>query len=214
LAGTDCPRRGRQMTSRSGRLRRSRRSHDRGIGQPYPPPEWARADHHVRCDTRGQAEQPRLAPERRLRARSLRPAPPLNVRSYVDLALPTIAPCNTPSGPASGSAGAGRRAVPLSAKPRSGICIRIAGSAPIGGKILPVPSPAAGPQGAQRAGRVPRRWQRCTAHSGPGGGGSCRTWEPSTSSGSSNARPPNRPRLAGLPMITPRWTLSAAIPLS
>jgi len=30
---------------------------------------WARADHHVRCDTRGQAERPRLAPERRFYAR-------------------------------------------------------------------------------------------------------------------------------------------------
>ena len=64
-------------------------------------------------------------------------------------------------------------------------------------------------------------WTRGAQRAGPGAeavaavhgserareGGSCRTWEPSTSSGSWNARPPNRLRLAGLRMITPRWTL-------
>ena len=98
-----------------------------------------------------------------------------------------------------------------------GIWIRVAGSAPVGGKILPVPSPVAGPRGVQRAG--PGAGAVAVVH-GPeraGGGGSCRIWEPSTSSGSWNVRPPNRLRLAGLAclrggqMITPRWTLSAAI---
>jgi hypothetical protein len=62
-----------------------------------------------------------------------------------------------------------RRAVPLSAKPRSGIWTRIACSAPIGGKILPVPSLVAGPGARNVRAWVPRRWQRFTALSGPGG---------------------------------------------
>jgi hypothetical protein len=62
-----------------------------------------------------------------------------------------------------------QRAVPLSAKPRSGIWIRIACSAPIGRKILPVPSPVAGPGARNVRARVPGRWQRFTALSGPGG---------------------------------------------
>ena len=162
----------------------------------------------------GRARWHRYTPDRRIGVRSLRPAPPLNVMSYIDLALPAIAPCNTPSGPDQRFGGCGAPRDNTERKARSGIWIRIAGSVPIGGKVLPVPSPVAGPGARNVRARVPRRWQRFTAHSEPGEGGSCRTWEPSTSSGSSNARPPNRLRLAGLRMITPRWPLSAAIPLS
>ena len=87
----------------------------------------------------------------------------------IDRALSVIARATRRRAPISGSAGAGRRAVPLSAKSRSGIWIRIACSAPIGGKVLPVPSPVAGPRARNVRARVPRRWQRFTAHSGPGG---------------------------------------------
>jgi hypothetical protein len=110
----------------------------------------------------------RLPRIRRVGARSLRPAPPLNVMSYIDLALPTIAPCNTPSGPDQRFGGCGAPRGTAERKARSGIWIRIAGSAPIGGKILPVPSPVAGPGARNVRARVPRRWQRFTALSGPG----------------------------------------------
>ena len=124
---------------------------------------------------------------------------PIQVRRFVG--------CGAPRGTAESKARFG------------GIWIRVAGSAPVGGKILPVPSPVAGPRGGQRAGPGAGA-VAAVVHglSGPGGRWIVfSTWEPSTSSGSWNARPPNRLRLAGLAclrggqMITPRWTLSAAI---
>ena len=152
--------------------------------------------------------------ERRPGARSHRPAPPLNVMSCIDLALPAIAPCNTPSGPDQRFGGCG---VPRGTAERK---------APIWyldphcllwtnrGEGPPCAIAGSWPRGAQRAGPGAGAVAAVHGLSGPGEGGSCRTWEPSTSSGSWNARPPNRLRLAGLRMTTPRWTLSAAIPLS
>ena len=53
-----------------------------------------------------------------------------------------------PSAPSLKAWGRGAALVPLGSQPRSGIRIRVACSALIGRKILPVPSPIAGPRGA------------------------------------------------------------------